>query len=135
MLALVAARAHFPHVPRKNIFVVSLGTGSSSFIPIEKLGGDLSWAEHIVDVLTDGVAASTAYQIKNLLKEGVNYFRIDTHLNATFGLDDVSNEAIQKLEETAQDLYEKNKKQLEEVYTVLKLPKTPWDRLGFELGN
>jgi len=135
MCALVAASVHFPKIPRKNIFMVSLGTGSSSFIPLQKLTGDISWAEHIVDVLTLGVASATGYQVKEMLDEGVNYFRIDEKLDADYELDHVKKQDIEKLEEAAKNLYDSSKKDLEEVYKNLKKPKTPWEQLGFVKTN
>ena len=77
--------------PDAELVLVSLGTGQLERpIPYEKAKdwGVLEWARPILDVVFDGVADTTDYELRQVL-EGGRYFRLQTSLD--FGSDALDN--------------------------------------------
>jgi patatin-like phospholipase/acyl hydrolase len=67
-----------PDFSFKDIFVLSLGTGTYKFDmskPRYAHGGLMSWATHISDVMMQSVNASTVYECKEML-EKEQYYRV-----------------------------------------------------------
>jgi predicted acylesterase/phospholipase RssA len=79
--------------PGAELVLISLGTGQLERpIPYEeaKDWGMLEWARPILDVVFDGVADTTDYELRQVLDEG-RYFRLQTSLDyGSDALDDVS---------------------------------------------
>jgi patatin-like phospholipase/acyl hydrolase len=96
--------------PGAELVLVSLGTGQLER-PIQyedaKDWGMLEWARPILDVVFDGVADTTDYELRQVLDEG-RYFRLQTSLDyGSDALDDASRTnmraLLQKGEELVQD--------------------------------
>lgn len=96
--------------PTAELVVVSLGTGQLERpIPYDdaKDWGILQWARPILDVVFDGVADTTDYELRQVLEQG-RYFRLQTSLDfGSDAMDDASRTnmraLVQKGEELVQD--------------------------------
>jgi patatin-like phospholipase/acyl hydrolase len=93
--------------PGTDIVVVSLGTGQlESPIHYEdaKDWGMLEWARPILDVVFDGVADTTDYQLRQLMPDD-RYFRLQTTLaSGNDEMDDASQENMRALVLKGEDL-------------------------------
>jgi predicted acylesterase/phospholipase RssA len=96
---------------RKDVFMVSLGTGSLTR-PLQydaiKRWGELQWIQPIIDVLMDGVSNATDYQLEQILGKA-NYYRLQTSLDiAKDEMDDTSGENLRDLVLQAEELITKS---------------------------
>lgn len=89
------------------ILLVSLGTGAQNRrIPYQRAKdwGKVEWASPILDVVFDGVSATTEYQLAQILAED-DYVRLQTELTiASDDMDDTGAENLKKLREQAEKL-------------------------------
>lgn len=115
MCAYVDASAGPGQVRPDDVFVVSLGTGSQNRpILYERVKdwGQLQWAKPILNVVFDGVSATTDYQLDQIL--GVDhYFRLQTELTiASDDLDRATPENLRNLKLQADKLIADNEQLL-----------------------
>jgi uncharacterized protein len=93
--------------PKADLVLVSLGTGQLERpIPYEdaKDWGMLEWARPILDVVFDGVADTTDYELRQVLEEG-RYFRLQTSLDyGSDALDDASRTNLRALVQKGEEL-------------------------------
>ena len=133
MCALVAAYKLYPDA--EDFIVVSLGTGSLERpIPYNdaKDWGLVHWARPILNILMDGNADTTCYQLDQILEE--SHYRFDTSLGESpqqdpnavnEDFDDASPDNIRRIEGKANTLALAMTKELQEVIDELK--KEKWD--------
>ena len=131
MCALVAAYGVFPNA--KAFMVVSLGTGSLERpIPYEeaKNWGLVHWARPILNVLFDGNADTTSYEVDQM--PGVSHYRFDISLGMSSkqdpnavneDFDDASPDNIARIERKASALATGMADMLRTVIDELKKPK------------
>ena len=105
-----------------DMLVVSLGTGSQNR-PIlydrARTWGQLQWARPVLDVVFEGVSATTDYQLAQILGDA-RYFRIETELTiASDDLDRADAANIATLREQAAELIAASRATLERVCAVL----------------
>jgi uncharacterized protein len=101
-----------------DVFVVSLGTGSQNR-PIMydrvKDWGQLQWAKPILNVVFDGVSATTDYQLEQILGDD-HYFRLETELTiASDDLDRATPENLRNLQLQADKLIADNEQILDRI--------------------
>ena len=100
--------------PAAELVVVSLGTGQLERpIPYEdaKDWGVLEWARPILDVVFDGVADTTDYELRQVLDEGT-YFRLQTSLDfGSDALDDASRANMRALVQKGEELVQEAERQ------------------------
>ena len=130
MCALVAAYKLFPG---KKFMMVSLATGSLERpIPYDeaKNWGLVHWARPILNVLFDGNADTTSYEVNQIL--GASYYRFDISLGMTprqdpnavnEDFDDASPDNIARMERKADALANGMAAKLQSVIGELKKPK------------
>ncbi len=125
MAAYVDARSRHPDVA--DFLVVSLGTGDHKQ-PLEyeeaRSWGLAGWAQHMLDIMFDGMNGSVHYQMKHLLpprEDGLpRYFRLQTRLEgASEDMDDVSQKNIAALKELAGRLIDENDALLDQIVDLL----------------
>ena len=133
MCALVSAYKMFPEA--EDFIVVSLGTGSLERpIPYNeaKDWGLVHWARPILNVLMDGNADTTCYQLDQILDE--SHYRFDISLGenpkqdpnaVNEDFDDASPDNIRRIEGKAATLAQKMAAELEAV--IAELNKEKWD--------
>lgn len=123
MCALADAKAEDP---ARDVLLVSLGTGEHTR-PIEyqaaKNWGLLQWAKPILDVVFDGIAKATDYQLRQLLPDVAGeprYFRFQTTLDiASDDMDDTDSENMDDLKKQAAELIAANDVALDNVVKQL----------------
>ncbi|MFO8050993.1 MAG: CBASS cGAMP-activated phospholipase [Thermoplasmatota archaeon] len=123
MCTYVEARSMFP---KKDILMVSLGTGElTRRIPYKeaKSWGLAQWAHPMINVMFDGQSDTVDYQLKELLQlpgKSRGYFRFQTRLDSgKDDLDDVSERNLDNLKREAEDMLEKQKRELGSVCEML----------------
>jgi len=131
MCALVSAYKLFPQA--KQFLLVSLGTGSLERpIPYAqaKDWGLVHWARPILNVLFDGNADTTSYEVSQIL--GASHYRFDISLGMTprqdpnavnEDFDDASPDNIKRIERKADALMNGMAVKLQSVIGELKKPK------------
>lgn len=139
MCAVAAAATLYPD--RDNDYmIVSIGTGQKATpIPYEQARdwGYAEWALPMLDVIFDGIADSTDYQLQQMLT-GHDYNRFQISLGvplpdgSTVGseMDDASAANIRKLEQLADILIQRNSAKLDAVATTLAQPRDAVHRVG-----
>ncbi|HEV2062203.1 MAG TPA: CBASS cGAMP-activated phospholipase [Solirubrobacteraceae bacterium] len=104
--------------PRRDCYVVSLGTGEQTRpIPHERAAawGLVEWVRPLVDVVFDGVADAVDYQLRHVCADG-EYVRLQTVLDrASDDLDDAGERNLRLLTEQARDLIAREEATLAEV--------------------
>ena len=137
MCALASARKLYPN--RSRYLIVSLGTGETQReIPYTeaKDWGLIEWARPLLYVIFDGVADAVHYQMSQEFTSR-DYFRFQIDLSSDFDdenapnddMDDARPENIQKLEQVAQDLISRQRKDLDRLVNQLNNPITPFSEL------
>jgi len=137
MCALASARKIYPNPSR--YLIVSLGTGETQReIPYmeAKDWGLIQWARPLLYVLFDGVADAVHYQMSQEFTSR-DYFRFQIDLSSDFDdenapnddMDDARPENIRKLEQVAQDLIRRQRKDLDRLVNQLNNPITPFSEL------
>lgn len=132
MCAVAAAKTLYPDQDN-DYMIVSIGTGqSATALPYDraKSWGWVGWAQPVIEVMFDGVADSTDYQLQQLLTDhDYNRFQISLGVplpgNTTVApaMDDASAENIKKLEQLAGLLIERNTARLDHVAETLVQPR------------
>jgi len=132
MTALVASYKLFPGA--KQFMIVSLGTGSLERpIPYDqaKDWGLVHWARPILNVLFDGNADTTCYEVDQM--PGVTHYRFDISLGmnpkqdpnaVNEDFDDASADNIRRIEGKANALANGMRAKLDEVISILQQPKS-----------
>jgi uncharacterized protein len=133
MCALVSAYKLYPEA--EDFIVVSLGTGSLERpIPYNdaKNWGLVHWARPILNVLMDGNADTTCYQLDQILEE--SHYRFDISLGenpkqdpnaVNEDFDDASPDNIRRIEGKAETLAQAMAAKLQQV--IAELNKEKWD--------
>lgn len=110
----------------KNMFMVSIGTGSSEelFNPNKvKNWGMIEWVKPIIDIMMSGNTETVDYQLKALFGATDNersYFRIEPSIHkASSEMDDASPKNLIHLKEAGLKYVEENSAQLDEIVTKL----------------
>lgn len=128
MCAYVDGSAGPGQVRPDDLFLVSLGTGSQNrplLYDRVRDYGQLQWAQPILDVVFDGVSATTDYQLQQVLGRS-DYFRIQTELTiASDAMDDASPDNLRSLQLQAQKLIDDNADALTQICARLTAPATP----------
>ncbi|MEZ5670712.1 MAG: patatin-like phospholipase family protein [Alphaproteobacteria bacterium] len=126
MCAYVEAYAHGAR--HEDIIVVSLGTGTATRrIPYDdaKDWGAIGWIRPIISVMMDGAADAADYQLRQILPDSdagqdQRYFRFDTDLDLALDDMDAANAGnIQALKDEAQQIVEKQGRELERLLRIL----------------
>lgn len=121
MCAMVDARRLF-HADERQIVVLSLGTGEATEALEHariKDWGALQWLRPVIDIIFDGVADVTSFQLGELL-DPKHYWRLQTHLhNASDHLDDARPENLEHLALDARALIKRESAQLEVIAAAL----------------
>ena len=127
----ISACVHAIEIYGKNndFLVVSLGTGSHyepenrNFLENTNVfkGGNLQWADKIIDLLIYASSDTIHYQLLQLLNVSKNYyFRFQPIIDiSNKDMDDVSPENIDSLEKYAYEIISTQDKQLEELAKIL----------------
>lgn len=93
--------------PREIDFLVSLGTGGHTrpyHYAQARSWGQLEWARPLIDIVFDGVADTTDFQLSQLLPDG-GYLRLQTELHlARDAMDDASEDNLGRLKREAERL-------------------------------
>ncbi|MEG4942166.1 patatin-like phospholipase family protein [Microcoleus sp. F4-D5] len=117
---------------RKDILIVSLGTGSVTRrykYRDAKNWGQIKWALPLLNVVFDGQSESVAFQLDQLMvtkgdqDNNRNYYRFQLQLSRENGQDQMDNASpsnIDHLEERAEKLIEHSKTDLNELCNLLK---------------
>ena len=117
---------------RKDILVVSLGTGSITKrykYRDAKNWGQIKWALPLLNVVFDGQSESVALQLEQLMvpkgdkENNRNYYRFQLQLSSDNGHDQIDNASpsnIEYLEKRGEKLIEHSKKDLDELCDLLK---------------
>lgn len=125
MAAYVDAKSRNPH--SEDFFVLSLGTGDHTH-PIEyeeaRSWGLAGWAQHMLEIMFDGMNNSVHYQMKHLIASRGDgtpmYYRLQPRLNgASEDMDDVSEKNILALKDLAGELIEKHDAMLDQLVDQL----------------
>jgi len=128
MCAYVDGSAGPGQVRPDDLFLVSLGTGAQNrplLYDRVKDYGQLQWAQPILDVVFDGVSATTDYQLQQVLGPA-NYVRIQTDLTiASDTMDDASPANLEKLQLQAQKLIADNADVLAQICSRLTSSASP----------
>ena len=112
---------------RKDVLMVSLGTGSLTrryrYEQASKWG-QLQWMLPFIDIVFDAQSESVACQLDQLLVHQLpnepHYFRYQGLLrDANDSMDDASQDNIQKLEDLAANIIEKNSEELDRLCALL----------------
>jgi len=117
---------------RKDILVVSLGTGSVTRrykYREAKNWGQLKWAIPLLNVVLDGQSESVAFQLEQLMvpkgdkENNRNYYRFQLQLSSENGHDQMDNASpsnIEYLQKRGEKLIEHSKTELEDLCKLLK---------------
>jgi len=117
---------------RKDILVVSLGTGSVTRrykYRDAKKWGQIKWALPLLNVVFDGQSESVALQLEQLMvpkgdkENNRNYYRFQLQLSSENGHDQIDNASpdnIEHLQKRGERLIEHSKKELRELCELLK---------------
>jgi patatin-like phospholipase/acyl hydrolase len=125
MAAYVDAKSRHPQA--NDFLVISLGTGDHTQ-PLDyeeaRSWGLAGWAQHMLDIMFDGMNGSVHYQMKHLLQpldDGTpTYYRLQTRLEgASEDMDDVSQKNIAALKRLAGQLIDENDALLDQIVDVL----------------
>lgn len=114
----------------KNMFIVSLGTGSikkSYPYKAAKDWGQLQWIKPVIDIMMSGNSETVHYHLRQIFdtlskRDKADYYRFEPELgNANDEMDDASPKNIKALEEAAISFISKSdiNKQLDEISTKL----------------
>jgi len=122
MCAYVDGSAGPGQVQPDDVLVVSLGTGSQNRpIPYGQARGwgQLQWAKPILDVVFDGISATTDYQLAQILGDG-HYFRLQAELTiASDQMDRATAENLRDLQLQAEQLIADNAPALARICALL----------------
>lgn len=131
MCAYVAARRIYPKADE--YLIVSLGTGAliKAIQYQDALNYGLAgWLRPLLDIMFDGVASTTEYELANL--PGVSQFRFQTSLvGASEAMDDVSPENLGNLVKVAQGTLKERDKDTQTLIKRLKEKKATLKDLGY----
>lgn len=131
MCAYVAARRIYPKADE--YLIVSLGTGGLTK-PIQYQDalnyGLAGWLRPLLDIMFDGVASTTEYELANL--PGVSQFRFQTSLvGASEAMDDVSPENLSNLVKVTEKMLKARDNDTQKLVKRLKEKKTSLKDLGY----
>ena len=114
----------------KNMFIVSLGTGSikkSYPYKVAKDWGQLEWIKPVIDIMMSGNSETVHYHLRQIFdtlskRDKADYYRFEPELgNANDEMDDASPKNLKALKEAAISFISKSdiNKQLDEISTKL----------------
>ncbi|MCA9914252.1 MAG: patatin-like phospholipase family protein, partial [Anaerolineae bacterium] len=125
MAAYVDAKSRQPNA--EEFFVLSLGTGDHTH-PIDydeaRSWGLAGWAQHMLEIMFDGMNNSVHYQMKNLIASRGDgtpmYYRLQPRLDsASEEMDDVSEKNIIALKDLVGELIDQNDSLLDQIVDQL----------------
>lgn len=121
MCAYVEAKTLFPD--EEEFLIVSLGTGEyTRSIPYNDAinWGIVAWAPHLLGVTFDGVSDTVSYQLQQIIPQG-RYYRFQVRLPKQLdAMDKTKTSHIKKLQQLANQMLKKNKKELVQLVEKLR---------------